>query len=441
MLPEKFLQRMERQLGAAYPDFLRAYERPRAVGLRFNPLKGTAPDLPFLKEPVPWEKDGWYYDPSFRPGLHPYHEAGVYYLQEPSAMAPVTLLDPKPGEVILDLCAAPGGKTTQIAARMMGQGLLISNEISPKRAKILSRNVERMGVQNCLVTNESTPNLAERFPQFFDRILVDAPCSGEGMFRKEEAAVTDWSPETVSMCARRQGEILDAAAKMLRSGGRLVYSTCTFAPQEDEGAVSEFLHRHPDFEIEEASAPWFAPGDPSLVDDPAPGLEKTFRLMPHLLAGEGHYAAVLRRTGEGSRKGKACLGQKLPPEAEKFCREMDLHLPEGKVLSFGQSVYLAPEETPDLRGLKVLRPGLELGDIQKGRFLPAHALALASKEAAQMVSFPPDSPEIAAYLQGQVLFGDGSGWMLVQAGDYSLGWAKASGGQLKNHYPKGLRRP
>lgn len=441
MLPEEFLRRMEGQLGTAYSDFLRAYERPRAVGLRFNPLKGTAPKLPFVGNPVPWEKDGWYYDPSARPGLHPYHEAGVYYLQEPSAMAPVTLLDPRPGEVILDLCAAPGGKTTQIAARMMGQGLLISNEVSPKRAKILSRNVERMGVSNCLVTNESAPNLAERFPEFFDRILVDAPCSGEGMFRKEEAAVTDWSPETVSMCARRQGEILDAAAKMLRPGGRLVYSTCTFAPQEDEGAVSDFLHTHLDFEIEEVSAPWFAPGDPSLVENPAPGLEKTFRLMPHLLVGEGHYAAVLRRMGEAERRGGACLGQNMPREAADFCRDMGLRLPEGKVLSFGQSVFLAPEEMPELRGLKVLRPGLELGSLQKGRFLPAHALALWSGETSQMVSFSPDSPEIMAYLQGQVLPGDGSGWTLVRAGSFSLGWAKASGGQLKNHYPKGLRRP
>ena len=233
MLPEAFLERMKRQLGDEYEDFLGSLERPRAVALRYNPLKGPAPKLPFVGESVPWEPEGFYYDPDSRPGLHIYHEAGVYYLQEASAMAPVALLDPQPGEKICDLCSAPGGKTTQIAGRMMGRGFLLCNEWSPKRAKILSRNIERMAVANALVTNESTDRLAARFPGFFDRVLVDAPCSGEGMFRKEEAAITDWSQETVEMCARRQAEILHNAARMVRPGGRLVYSTCTFAPEED----------------------------------------------------------------------------------------------------------------------------------------------------------------------------------------------------------------
>ena len=230
MLPEAFLTRIQAQLGGEYDEFLLSLERPRAVALRFNPLKGEAPSLPFVRDNVPWEPQGYYYDPEARPGLHVYHEAGVYYLQEASAMAPVALLDPQPGENVCDLCAAPGGKTTQIAGRMLGQGFLLCNEINPKRAKILSRNIERMGVSNALVTNEHPAALADRFPGFFDRVLVDAPCSGEGMFRKEEAAVTDWSQETVEMCARRQAEILHSAARMLRPGGRLVYSTCTFAP-------------------------------------------------------------------------------------------------------------------------------------------------------------------------------------------------------------------
>ena len=201
MLPEAFLERMKIQLGGEYPAFLASLERPRAVALRFNPLKGEAPTLPFVQAQVPWEPMGYYYDPESRPGLHPYHEAGVYYLQEASAMAPVQLLDPQPGERICDLCAAPGGKTTQIAGRMTGEGFLLCNEINPKRAKILSRNIERMGVANALVTNEHPGKLAERLPGFFDRVLIDAPCSGEGMFRKEEAAVTDWSQETVERCA------------------------------------------------------------------------------------------------------------------------------------------------------------------------------------------------------------------------------------------------
>ena len=241
MLPELFLERMEQQLGEEYPAYLESLERPRAVALRVNPLKGEKPALPFVGEPVPWEPMGYYYDPEARPGLHPYHEAGVYYLQEASAMSAVALLDPKPGQTVCDLCAAPGGKTTQIAGRMESDGFLLCNEWSPKRAKILSRNVERLGVSNALVTNEHPQVLAEKYPGYFDRVLIDAPCSGEGMFRKEEAAVTDWSQETVEMCARRQAEILHSGAAMVRPGGRLVYSTCTFAPEEDEQAVALFL--------------------------------------------------------------------------------------------------------------------------------------------------------------------------------------------------------
>ena len=219
MLPAEFLERMKGQLGEEYPEYLESLERPRAVALRFNPLKGEPPKLDFAQSPVPWEPMGYYYDPDSRPGLHPLHEAGVYYLQEASAMSAVALLDPQPGEKVCDLCAAPGGKTTQIAGRMAGKGFLLCNEINPKRAKILSRNIERMGVGNALVTNEHPGKLAERFAGCFDKVLIDAPCSGEGMFRKEEAAVTDWSQETVTMCARRQAEILDAGAKLVRPGG------------------------------------------------------------------------------------------------------------------------------------------------------------------------------------------------------------------------------
>ena len=219
MLPQEFLNRIEKQLGEEYPAFLESLERPRAVALRFNPLKGEVPELPFVKEPVPWEPMGYYYDPDSRPGLHPYHEAGVYYLQEASAMSAVALLDPKPGEKICDLCAAPGGKTTQIAGRMGGEGFLLCNEINPKRAKILGRNIERMAVANALVTNEHPQTLADKYAGFFDRVLIDAPCSGEGMFRKEEAAVTDWSQETVEMCARRHPKLRRAAAEAWRTAG------------------------------------------------------------------------------------------------------------------------------------------------------------------------------------------------------------------------------
>ena len=429
MLPEAFLQRMEAQLGSEYPAFLESLERPRAVALRFNPMKGERPVLPFVGAPVPWEPEGFYYDPETRPGLHVYHEAGVYYLQEASAMAPVALLDPKPGERVCDLCAAPGGKTTQIAGRMLGQGFLVCNEINPKRAKILSRNIERMGVANALVTNEHPETLASRFPGFFDRVLVDAPCSGEGMFRKEEAAVTDWSQETVQMCARRQREILDSAARLVRPGGRLVYSTCTFAPEEDEETVAAFLKAHPEFTPEPVEAPWFVPGE-----------NASYRMWPHKLLGEGHFAAVLRKTQGESGEVPACPGEKCPKAWESFAKELDITLPEGKAVSFGQSLYWAPMELPELNRLKVLRPGLELGTERKGRFEPAHALALWLKTCAITESFPPESPEMKAYLHGDVVPSGKRGWCLVQAGGYAIGWGKGDGSVLKNHYPKGLRR-
>ena len=430
MLPEAFLNRMEQQLGQEYPAFLRSLERPRAVALRFNPLKGEAPALPFVKAPVPWEPQGYYYDPESRPGLHPYHEAGVYYLQEASAMAPVALLDPQPGEWVCDLCAAPGGKTTQIAGRMGGEGFLLCNEINPKRAKILSRNIERMGVANALVTNEHPEKLAGRLAGCFDRVLIDAPCSGEGMFRKEEAAVTDWSEETVAMCARRQGEILHSGAMLVRPGGRLVYSTCTFAPQENEQAVAQFLADHPDFEAESVEGPWFTPGE-----------NGSFRMWPHKLLGEGHFAAVLKRKGDTERNIPNEAKLATPPkEWTTFAKELGIVLPNGGPILFGQSLYWIPMGLPELKGIKVERPGLELGVVKKDRFEPAHALALWLKGCARVETYPWDSREMNAYLHGDVVPSGQKGWCLVTVDGYAIGWGKGDGTVLKNHYPKGLRR-
>ena len=419
MLPKAFLARMEKLLGPEFPAFLASYDRPRNVGLRVNPLKTDAvPDLgAYGLEPVPWEPRGYYYDLAARPGLSPYHEAGLYYLQEPSAMAPAGLLDVRPGMRVLDLCAAPGGKSTQLAAALQGQG------------KILARNFERLAVANGLVLNEHPQRLAERFPRYFDRILVDAPCSGEGMFRKEEAALTDWSEETVAMCAGRQYEILCSAAAMLAPGGRLVYSTCTFAPAENEGVVNRFLHSHLDFAVVPADAPWFVPGE-----------NGSFRLWPHKLLGEGHFAAVLKKQDGEIADRISAPGEKPPAQWDSFARPLGIRLPEGKAMSFGQTLYWVPEEMPPLKGLKVLRPGLELGTVKKDRFEPAHALALWLKECGNVQSFEPESREIQAYLHGDVVPSEKKGWCLVQAGQYSIGWGKGDGTVLKNHYPKGLRR-
>lgn len=442
MLPALFSEKMSVLLADEWPAFLDAYKEPFHAGLRFNPLKCKPLPLPFLAEAIPWAENAFALLPGARPGRYPLHDAGAYYLQEPSAMAPAALLAPEPGERVLDLCAAPGGKSTQLAARMNGAGLLVCNEIHPKRARVLSSNIERMGIANALVLNEHPAKLAERFVAYFDRILVDAPCSGEGMFRKEEAAIEDWSPETVEMCAARQQEILNSAAQMLRPGGRLVYSTCTFSPEENEGVISAFLKSHPDFFVEPVNAPWFDRGRPEWICEPAAGVENCFRLWPHKLHGEGHFAAVLRRAdGAGGCASSSAATVAMPRAIADLVRENQLPiLPEQRVLAFGDTFFLPPEELPSLDGLKVLRAGLELGEIRKERFVPAHALALWLRDFPEKLSLSSESPEIAAYLRGETLFGAQNGWALLCVDGISLGWVRGSQGVLKNHYPKGLRR-
>lgn len=457
MLPQAFLERMERMLGDEYPAFLESYEKERYQALRVNPLKADREDFlqkaPFTLRTVAWEPNGFYYDKDDAPGKHPYHAAGVYYIQEPSAMAPAAYLDAQPGERILDLCAAPGGKSTQIAAAMRGEGLLISNEIHPARAKILSENIERMGIRNAMVTNESPQSLAKVFEAYFDRIMVDAPCSGEGMFRKNADACDEWSPENVAICAQRQAEILECAASMLRPGGRMVYSTCTFAPEENEGTISRFLEKHPEFSI--VDVPHYetmSEGVAAWTDAPQPGLERTIRLFPHHVDGEGHYLAVLGKAGSVSDnyEGYCARGpEKGIPERDAkeyldFAKDTLRVKPEGKLIRFGEQLYLAPEEMPATKGLKVLRPGLHLGTMKKNRFEPSHALALALRPEDVLHSYDMEgnSREVRMYLNGQTLQEDGEkGWYLMTVDGYSIGWGKLAGGMIKNHYPKGLRIP
>ena len=441
MIPAGFLDRMQRMLGTEYDTFLNSYDRPLQKGLRLGRKAAfLSAEIPFLGPDIDWAEHGHFFDPELRPGKHPYHEAGIYYLQEPSAMAPAALLHPLPGERVLDLCAAPGGKSTQLADFLGGQGLLVANEINPKRAKVLSRNIERMGIANALVLNIHPKDLEAPFTGFFDKIMVDAPCSGEGMFRKEDAASTDWSQETVEMCAARQKEILNSAAKMLRPGGALCYSTCTFAPEEDEGVIAWFLSKNPDFSPLEVCAPWFAPAHPEWAEPYIPKISRGFRLWPHRLKGEGHFVILLQKEGSAPPPDlPAPKGADMPPELRAFLEELDIQLPEGRLAVFGSSVYLLPPDCPELRGLKLLRPGLELGTLRKNRFEPAHALALWLSSAARTADFSAGSQEVLDYLHGQVLSGTQNGWTLITVDGASLGWAKGSGGQLKNHFPKGLR--
>lgn len=457
MLPVNFLDRMKTLLKEEYQNFLASYNKSAYKSLRINTLKGTSESFENLSrwnlEPVPWCQEGFYYNVELQPGKHPYHEAGAYYIQEASAMLPAVLLDAQPGEKILDLCAAPGGKSTEIASAMKGEGLLICNEIITSRAKILSENVERMGIRNALVTNEDSDTLARKFPAFFNRIMVDAPCSGEGMFRKNSEACNEWSLENVELCSRRQLEILDNAAIMLAPGGRIVYSTCTFAPTENEDTIYQFLKKHPEFSIvkptifvdgfDKGHFDWIEEDslDVSFKDE----IENCIRLWPHKLKGEGHFVAVLEKDKVESdvRKVKSEKGIS-PKELKDFLdfekRALNIHL-EGIYTKFGDQLYLLPEETPSLKGLKVLRPGLHLGTFLKNRFEPSHALALAlSKE--DVAHFCNIDLDIAGqYISGQTFPYEGEkGWHLIIVDGYPLGWGKCSGGMMKNHYPKGLRK-
>lgn len=450
MLPEKFLTRMEQMLGEEYQAFLASYEQPQTRSLRVNLLKGSCKKLAdqtdFLTNEIPWAQGGFYYGEDAWPGRHPYHEAGAYYIQEASAMAPAAALGAQPGERVLDLCAAPGGKSTQIGAAMKGKGILVSNEIHPARAKILSENMERMGIRNSLVVSHEPAALAERFPGFFDRILVDAPCSGEGMFRKSEQAWRQWSPETVKGCAKRQGDILDQAARMLREGGRLVYSTCTFSAEENEETILAFLERHPEFETQEAGLDFFPEQETYLyrMEKQIP-LAGSMRLLPHRIKGEGHFLACLRRKGSRNERLSYEREKGIPEREYKsfaaFAGEY-LTIPlQGIYVKFGEQLYLLPEETPSLKGLKVLRPGLHLGTLKKERFEPSHALALYLKSQEVNCRYEISLKEAERYLRGETFPAKGEkGWYLITVGDYSLGWGKLSGGIMKNHYPKGLRK-
>ena len=398
---------------------------------------------------VSWANEAYYFDENVRPGKHPYHEMGLYYIQEPSAMSAAALLAPKPGMRVLDLCAAPGGKSTQLATYLGDSGLLVSNEINTQRSRILSQNIERMGIKNAIVTNEDSFVLASHFPGFFNAIQVDAPCSGEGMFRKLPEAIEQWSVENVAICAARQKKILDNAAVMLKPGGTIVYSTCTFSKEENEDVIEYFLERHPDFTLEEMERFW-----------------------PHKVDGEGHFVAKLVRRGcvdtdlKADRKTKKNKNSKnrknetkpaLTKENMKLLSEfldetisedMAAWIKNSRLVMFGEQLYRLPDMEVDIKGLKVQRAGLHIGEFKKQRFEPSHSLALALKlsEAKNVVKLTCDNPQTIGFFNGQsVMLSDEQaaeckkGWALVCVDGYPAGWGKVNGTQVKNHYPKGLR--
>lgn len=472
--PPVFLERMQRLLGEEFPSFAASLSEFPQNGLRVNTLKLNAADLrkisPYPLEPVPWCEEGFRLRSSHEPdgvtspGKHPMHSAGLYYLQDISAMAAAEMLAPHPGEKVLDLSAAPGGKTTHLAARMRGKGLLVANEIHPQRVWDLAENLERWGIQNAIITHETPQRLADHFGAFFDRVLVDAPCSGEGMFRKNPGARAEWSPELVQSCAVRQSAILRTASKLVRPGGWLAYTTCTFSPEENEDIIYRFLESAAsDNPFDLAQTPWFtgfAEGQPGWVTAAhspreAQQLHRTLRLWPHHDAGEGHFLALMQRSLSGEKSSLPIFRPVLPRSVrgliERFITENLESTPNIERISLqGAHLYQHPEEAPDLGTLHVIHPGLWWGILKKERIQPAHALAMSLKpaEALRTYTLQSEHPKLQAYLHGDSLDSPGdAGWLLVAlavpglAETFSLGWGRRVQGQIKNFYPKGLRRP
>ena len=438
-LPKAFENAMKSLLGEEYEEFLKSYEVPARRGLRRNPLKCSEEQLlqslPFSLEPTPFSPLSFYFESGEeKMGYLPAHHAGLFYIQEPSACSAVTALDPQLGETVLDLCAAPGGKSTQIAGLLQGQGLLWSNEIVKNRAQVLLSNTERLGVRNGVVSSCHPQRLCEALQGFFDRVLVDAPCSGEGMFRRDPEAVAQWSPESVPACAQRQRAILDSAALAVKEGGVLVYSTCTFSKEENEDNVEWFLGAHPEFEMVPLDLPFGRPGIHGLP---------VRRIYP-MDGGEGHFVAKFRRVGENSCRAGA-FGQFLSGKEEEEARNLFQELFScefpGNAARFGERLYLLPNGLPELDRLGVLRAGVELAQRKGRRWEPSHGVFQSARkeECRQVLDLPWDAPELSAFLRGEEIDCDGKGYTALCAGCVPTGFGKASGGRLKNHYPKGLR--
>lgn len=440
-LPPEFEARMRELLEGEYDDFRAAYESDKTYqGIRINTLKEDAENKVFALCGelcrIPWADNGYYVEKDKLNGKHPYHIGGLVYFQEPSAMSTVAALGIKKGERVLDLCAAPGGKATAAAEALCGEGLLVANEIVQKRAKILAENLQRMGVKNAVVTNESPDRLAGKYAGFFDKIIVDAPCSGEGMFKKEPQAIDEWSVEHTRSCAVRQKNILESAFSMLKPGGQLVYSTCTFSHDENELVVLWALENYPNVRLLPIELNGMSDGFAHFSDKF--DLSLTKRIFPHKAKGEGHFVALFEKTD-----GEACECEKhYTSTKEKIYRNFErenLNITlSGNVVEFGDNLYLAPGDF-DIDKIKVIMPGLFLGTCKKDRFEPSHALALALSPCDFKKNFEITDTDLARFFRGETLLASEKGWHCVSYNGINIGLGKASDGILKNHFPKYMR--
>lgn len=473
-LPEEYLQHMKSLLGEKeYLDYIKSFDSKRYQGLRANGIKITPKRLkelaPWELEKIPWIPNGFYYGEDAKPAKDPYYYAGLYYLQEPSAMTPASTLPIHPGDKVLDLCAAPGGKSTELGAKLKGQGILISNDISNSRAKALLKNLELSGISNFCVTSETPEHLSACFPEFFDKILVDAPCSGEGMFRKERDMVKDWMEKGPSHYAKIQKQIVKEAVKMLKPGGYLMYSTCTFSLNEDEGIIKYILEEFPDMSL--LSLPTFEGASRGI------GLTGCLRLFPHKLKGEGHFIALMHKqkplpsaslleeyyAGKNDKSGKEPAEVKQAASTkEEFLQVMEFlshcrpisenseakQWDPARLLEKNNQIYYLPDGFVRDTGLRFLRTGLFLGELKKDRFEPSQAFAMALRwgQYENELSFSREDDRVLRYLKGETVSltekesgALSSGWCLVCVDQFPLGWAKLTGQNLKNKYYAGWR--
>ncbi len=454
--PEAFVVRMRGWLGEEADELFAALAK-RDYGLRLNPARGDLTalraSLPWPTEPVPWCPEGFLVDAAADPprlGAHAYHTAGVYYLQDPSAMAAAVLLDPQPGEWVLDLAAAPGGKASHLAARMQGEGVLVANDVSRGRASVLAMNLERMGATNALITNAYPSQLSAAWGGLFDAMLIDAPCSGESTFGRDPHSLAAWSVEEVTRYAARQLHIVDQAAPLVRRGGQILYSTCTFSPEENEGVIGEFLTTHPEFELMDLpKLPGMGRGHPEWVGAPDV-LRQTGRFWPHRTSGHGHFYALLRRKGDPPTALPARWTEmEIPGRVLNLYRAtlkpaLRIDPPEeGLILDDNDHCYITPMDPALWRRLPVLRPGWWVAALRHGKIWPDHALAMAlsPQDVRASVELTPDDPRLDRYYEGRSWTDKGAaGYVLVTVDGFPLGWAKRDRGKVRSRYPVHLRR-
>ena len=458
-LPTAFEEKMKRLIGDEYSEYLKCFDEPRHYGLRVNTAKISTEDFlkiaPWPLEPVPWIPNGFYYDgENCHPARHPYYFAGLYYLQEPSAMTPADRLPILPGDRVLDVCAAPGGKATELGARLNGTGILAANDLSSSRAKGLLKNIELMGIGNVLILSEEPGKLIPYFREYFDKILIDAPCSGEGMFRKDKKMIRAWEEHGPEYFSKIQKSIITQAAEMLKPGGMMLYSTCTFSPEENEQTIEYLLETHPEFDLCEMEGyEGFSSGMPETTASRDERLSRTVRIFPYRMKGEGHYLALLKKRGDevthtcDALRSASPRKNILPGELDDFLRDIKREFDPSRIDIRGDKVYYMPEGLPALNGVRFIRTGLLMGELKKKRFEPSQALAmnLKKEEYARTIDLSAEDERVIRYLKGETLDVEDlvsskeKGWYLVCVDGYPLGFGKLARQMLKNKYLPGWR--